>query len=184
MDVIKLAENGPALICPKIFKDERGYFFESFNEKGFKELVDNVDFVQDNESKSSYGVLRGMHFQKPPYAQAKLVRVVNGAVIDVVVDLRKDSPNYGQYYHAYLSGENHRQFYVPVGFAHGFVSLTDDVVFQYKCSNFYNKESEGSFYFLDPTIEIPWGTWVNYENFILSEKDQQAPLLKDIENPF
>lgn len=184
MDVIKLAENGPALICPKIFKDTRGYFFESFNEKGFKELVDNVDFVQDNESKSSYGVLRGMHFQKPPYAQAKLVRVVKGAVVDVIVDLRKDSPNYGQYYHAYLSDENHRQFYVPVGFAHGFVALSDEVVFQYKCSNFYNKDSEGSFYFADPTVGIPWETWINSEDFVLSEKDLRAPLLEDIENPF
>lgn len=188
MQVIKLSNNegfmGPSIITPSVFKDERGYFFESFNEKAFKEQVADVDFVQDNESKSSYGVIRGLHFQKPPYAQAKLVRVIKGAVIDFVVDIRKDSPTYKQTYCAYLSEENHKQFFVPRGFAHGFVSLRDDTVFQYKCDNFYNKESEGAIYFADPSIGIPWGLWLSEGDAKLSEKDLQNKLLEDIENPF
>lgn len=188
MEVVKYSDvpgfEGPVLIQPKIFKDERGYFFESFNEKQFKELVSDVDFVQDNESKSSYGVLRGLHFQKPPYAQAKLVRVINGSVVDVVVDIRKNSPNYGKWYSAYLSAENHRQFFVPRGFAHGFVSLSNDTVFQYKCDNYYNKESEGAVYYKDPEIGIPWQEWVNLYDISLSQKDTQNRLLEEIDNPF
>jgi len=185
MECIKL-ENcekfpSPVIIEPKIFKDERGYFFESFNEKEFKEKVADIDFVQDNESKSSYGVLRGLHFQKPPYAQAKLVRVIKGAVIDVVVDIRKDSPNYKKYYYAYLSEENHRQFFVPVGFAHGFVSLRDDTIFQYKCNNFYNKESEDAICYDDPEINIPWSSFINKNDIILSDKDKKNPLLINIQ---
>ena len=171
MEIQFLVKDGPALINPKVFKDERGYFFESFNEAEFKKEFGDVNFVQDNESRSSYGVLRGLHFQKGEYAQAKLVRVVRGAVVDVVVDIRPESPNYGKFYYAYLTEENHRQFFVPRGFAHGFVALRDDTVFQYKCDNFYNKESEGAIFALDSTINIPWWLWINRESLKLSEKD-------------
>ena len=185
MDFIRLSDDkemiGPVIIAPKVFKDERGYFFESFNEKEFKEKIADVDFVQDNESKSSYGVLRGMHFQKPPYAQAKLVRVVKGAVVDAVIDIRKDSPNFGQVYYAYLSEHNHRQFFVPRGFAHGFVSLSDNTIFQYKCDNFYNKESEGSVFYDDPEVNIQWTQWINTSDAVLSEKDKFGRFLSEQE---
>jgi len=192
MDVIKFQHQSeltspltsPALIIPKVFTDDRGYFFESFNEKTFKELVADIDFVQDNESKSSYGVLRGLHFQKPPYAQAKLVRVVKGAVVDVIIDIRKNSDFFGRFYYAYLSENNHRQLFVPRGFAHGFVTLSDEAIFQYKCDNFYNKESEGAIYYLDPDIDIPWQTWIDLNDIKLSDKDKCNKLLEDIENPF
>lgn len=192
MDVIKFQHQteltfpltSPALIIPKVFTDDRGYFFESFNEKAFKELVADIDFVQDNESKSSYGVLRGLHFQKPPYAQAKLVRVVKGAVVDVIVDIRKNSDFFGRFYYAYLSENNHRQLFVPRGFAHGFVTLSDEAIFQYKCDNFYNKESEGAIYYLDPDIDIPWQTWIDLNDIKLSDKDKCNKLMEDIENPF
>lgn len=174
----------PVLIFPEVHKDERGYFMESYNENTFKELVGEVNFVQDNESKSSYGVIRGLHFQKPPYDQAKLVRVVKGAVVDVVVDIRKESESYGKFFYAYLSEENKRQFFVPRGFAHGFVCLRDDTIFQYKCDNFYNKESEGAVYFNDPNIDIPWTMWVNIKDMKVSEKDSQSRLLEEIESPF
>ena len=170
---------GPVIIAPKVFKDDRGYFFESFNEKEFKEKIADIDFVQDNESKSSYGVLRGMHFQKPPHAQAKLVRVVKGAVVDAVIDIRKDSPNFGRVYYAYLSEENHRQFFVPRGFAHGFVSLSDNTIFQYKCDNFYNKDSEGSVFWQDPEINIMWTKWINYIDISQSEKDKVGKFLSE-----
>ena len=183
MEVIKL-ESGPAIITPAIHHDERGYFFESFNEKAFKEMVADVDFVQDNESCSSYGVLRGLHFQKPPYAQAKLVRVVKGAVVDFIVDIRKGSPTYGNYFMAYLSEENHRQFFVPRGFAHGFVALKDNTIFQYKCDNFYNRESEGAIFWLDNDINIHWASFVPFENIIVSNKDKVNGFLEDIDNPF
>ena len=192
MDVIKFQHQteltfpltSPALIIPKVFTDDRGYFFESFNEKAFKELVADIDFVQDNESKSSYGVLRGLHFQKPPYAQAKLVRVVKGAVVDVIVDIRKNSDFFGRFYYAYLSENNHRQLFVPRGFAHGFVTLSDEAIFQYKCDNFYNKESEGAIYYLDPDIDIPWQTLIDLNDIKLSDKDKCNKLMEDIENPF
>lgn len=183
MDVVKF-KDGPAIITPDMHYDGRGYFFESFNEQAFKDLIGGVNFVQDNESCSSYGVLRGLHFQKPPYAQAKLVRVVKGAVVDFVVDIRKGSPNYGKVYSAYLSEENHRQFFVPRGFAHGFVSLRDNTVFQYKCDNFYNKASEGAIYWLDTEINIPWSNFVSYDDIKISDKDKQNRLLEEIDNPF
>ena len=180
MEIQKWTENGPVLISPKIFKDDRGYFFESFNDKEFREKVCNTTFVQDNESRSSYGVIRGMHFQKGEHAQAKLVRVVKGAVVDVVVDIRPDSPYYKTWYFAYLSEENHRQFFVPRGFAHGFVALRDDTVFQYKCDNFYCKEAEGAYYFDDPTFQIPWGQWVDMSDVKVSEKDKNNPIFEEI----
>lgn len=179
MDILELDKNGPVLIGPKIFKDDRGYFFESFNDKEFREKVCDTTFVQDNESRSSYGVLRGLHYQTGEYEQAKLVRVVKGAVIDVVVDIRPGSENYGKYYRVYLSDDNHRQFFVPRGFAHGFLALRDDVIFQYKCDNFYNKESEGAIFFDDPTIGIPWGEWIDTREIKLSDKDMGNPLFAD-----
>lgn len=184
MKVIELIENGPKIISPELHRDSRGYFFESFNERAFKELVADVDFVQDNESKSEYGVLRGLHFQKPPYAQSKLVRVVNGAVFDVAVDIRAGSPTYGEWWGAYLSEENHRQFFIPQGFAHGFVALQDNTIFQYKCDNFYNKESEGSVNWLDPDINIDWGSWIRLDDIKTSDKDKIAPLLTEFKTPF
>ena len=183
MDIIKL-DSGPAIISPDIHRDKRGYFFESFNEKAFNDAVVEVDFVQDNESCSSYGVLRGLHFQRPPYAQAKLVRVVKGAAVDFIVDIRKGSPTYGRYFMAYLSEENHRQFFVPRGFAHGFLSLKDDTIFQYKCDNFYDRESEDAIFWLDPEIDIPWGSFVPFEDIVVSDKDKMNRLLEEIDNPF
>jgi len=184
MDVEVLIPGGPVVIYPRVFGDDRGYFFESFNEKEFKEKVADVDFVQDNESMSSDGVIRGLHFQKPPFAQAKLVRVVQGAVIDVAVDIRKGSPTYGQYWYEYLSGTNHKQFFVPRGFAHGFIALKPDTIFQYKCDNFYNKESEGSIRYDDPDIAIPWDNWIHDSQRKLSEKDLKAPAFKDFDSPW
>ena len=184
MEIERLAPEGPVVIIPKVFNDERGYFFESFNEKEFKEKVADVDFVQDNESFSASGTIRGLHFQKPPYAQAKLVRVVRGAVYDVVVDIRKGSPTYGKYYAVYLSETNHKQFFVPAGFAHGFVALQHDTIFQYKCDNFYNKESEGCIYYNDPILEMPWDKWIHESQRIISDKDKQGVSFKDFDSPF
>ena len=143
MEVIKTAIEGVFIIEPRLFKDDRGYFFESFSQREFNEKIRKVNFVQDNESKSGYGVLRGLHFQKPPYAQSKLVRVIKGAVLDVAVDIRKGSPTFGKYVSVELTEDNHRQFFIPRGFAHGFSVLTDEVIFQYKCDNFYAPQSEG-----------------------------------------
>lgn len=143
MDVIKTNINGVYIIEPRIFEDSRGYFFESYNDLEFVDKVGFVDFVQDNESKSSYGVMRGLHFQKPPYTQAKLVRCVRGAVLDVAVDLRKDSPTYGNHVAVELTEDNHRQLFIPKGFAHGFSVLSDIAIFQYKCDNFYHPECDG-----------------------------------------
>ena len=140
MEIIKTNIEGVVIIEPRIFKDDRGYFFESFSQREFEEKVCKTTFVQDNESKSSYGVLRGLHFQKPPFAQSKLVRVIKGAVLDVAVDIRKDSPTFGQYVSVELTGENHRQFFIPRGFAHGFSVLSEEVIFQYKCDNFYSPQ--------------------------------------------
>ena len=179
METARFCEGGPVLICPKIFKDNRGYFFETFNNKEFTEKVGEVNFVQDNESLSSYGTIRGLHFQKGEHAQAKLVRVIHGSVIDVAVDIRPESENFGQYYYVYLSGENHRQFFIPRGFAHGFIALEDNTLFQYKCDNYYNKESEGSMFFADSEIDIPWVGWVDAADFKISEKDSNAPLFSD-----
>ena len=156
MEVIKTDIDGVVIIEPRIFSDERGYFFESFSQREFEEKVCKTVFVQDNESKSSYGVLRGLHFQKPPYTQSKLVRVIKGAVLDVAVDIRKGSPTFGKHIAVELSGENHRQFFIPRGFAHGFSVLTDEVIFQYKCDAFYAPQSEGALAWDDPDLGIDW----------------------------
>lgn len=177
MEVIKTDIEGVVIIEPRIFRDERGYFFESFSQREFQEKVCNTVFVQDNESKSSYGVLRGLHFQKPPYAQSKLVRVIKGAVLDVAVDIRKGSPTFGQHVAVELTEDNHRQFFIPRGFAHGFSVLTDEVIFQYKCDNFYAPQSEGALAWDDPDLGIDWR--LPAEKVILSEKDRHHSRLKD-----
>lgn len=182
MNVIETKIPGVVIIEPRLFPDARGYFFESFSKREFEEKVGKIDFVQDNESKSSYGVLRGLHFQKPPYAQSKLVRVVKGAVLDVAVDIRKGSPTFGQHVAVELTEDNHRQFFIPRGFAHGFAVLTDEVIFQYKCDNFYAPASEGAIAWDDPDLGIDWR--VPAEKVILSEKDKKHPRLKEIDSPF
>ena len=183
MEVKRTGIEGVLVIEPKVFGDERGYFFESFNAKEFKEKTGiDVNFVQDNESKSRYGVLRGMHFQNPPYTQSKLVRVVKGKVLDVVVDIRKGSPTYGKYEMCELTEDNHRQFFVPKGMAHGFAVLSDEAVFQYKCDDFYHPEAEGAIAWNDPAIAINWP--ITADEIILSEKDKHHPCLKDFESPF
>ena len=182
MDVIKTEIEGVVIIEPRLFKDERGYFFESFSEREFNTKVRTIRFVQDNESKSSYGVLRGLHFQKPPYAQSKLVRVIKGAVLDVAVDIRKGSPTFGQHVAVELTEDNHRQFFIPRGFAHGFSVLTPEVIFQYKCDNFYAPQSEGAIAWNDPDLHIDWR--IPADKVILSEKDKHHPLLKDAPDLF
>ena len=175
MNIIQTEIDGLVVIEPRVFGDDRGYFFESFNEREFREKVGDVQFVQDNESKSRYGVLRGLHFQKGEHAQAKLVRVVSGAVLDVAVDLRPGSPTYGKHHAEVLSGENHRQMFIPRGFAHGFSVLSEEVVFQYKCDNFYCPASEGAIAWNDPDLAIDWR--IPAEAVILSEKDKHHPFL-------
>ena len=175
MNVIKTDLDGVVIIEPRIFNDDRGYFFESFSERDFFANVREIHFVQDNESKSSYGVLRGLHFQKPPFAQSKLVRVIKGAVLDVAVDIRVGSPTFGQHVSVELTADNHRQFFIPRGFAHGFSVLSDEVVFQYKCDNFYAPQSEGAIAWNDPDLKIDWR--IPDEKIILSEKDKKHPLL-------
>lgn len=182
MEVIKTNIEGVIIIEPRIFKDDRGYFFESFSQREFEEKVCKTTFVQDNESKSSYGVLRGLHFQKPPFAQSKLVRVIKGAVLDVAVDIRKGSPTFGQYVSVELTGENHRQFFIPRGLAHGFSVLSEEVIFQYKCDNFYSPQSEGAIAWNDPDLNIDWH--IPAEKVVLSEKDSKHPRLKDWQNVF
>ncbi len=182
MEVIKTEIDGVVIIEPRIFKDERGYFYESFSQREFEEKVCRTTFVQDNQSKSSYGVLRGLHFQKPPYCQSKLVRCIKGAVLDVAVDIRKGSPTFGKYVAVELTGENHRQFFVPRGFAHGFAVLSDEAVFQYKCDNFYNKESEGSVAWNDPQLGIDWR--IPFEKVLLSEKDKLSKNIADADYLF
>ena len=177
MEVIKTDIEGVVIIEPRIFKDERGYFYESFSQREFEEKVCRTTFVQDNQSKSSYGVLRGLHFQKPPYAQSKLVRCIKGTVLDVAVDIRKGSPTFGKYVAVELSEDNHRQFFIPRGFAHGFAVLSDEAVFQYKCDNFYNKESEGAVAWDDPELCIDWK--VPADKVLLSEKDRQNKCIAD-----
>lgn len=178
MKVIKTNIEGVVLIEPRIFYDDRGYFFESFSDKNFQEMVcRNIRFVQDNESRSSYGVVRGLHFQKPPYAQSKLVRVIQGAVLDVAVDIRKGSPTFGQHVAVELSGENHRQLFIPRGFAHGFSVLTPEVLFQYKCDNFYAPQAEGAIAWDDPDLNIDWR--IPADQVILSEKDKHHNRLRD-----
>lgn len=180
MAVIKTEIEGVFIIEPKIFGDERGYFYESYNKERFEiETGVVTDFVQDNQSKSSYGVLRGLHFQKPPHAQSKLVRVVKGAVLDVAVDIRKGSPTFGKHVAVELTENNHLQFFIPRGFAHGFVVLSEEAIFQYKCDNLYAPESEGSIIWNDPDINIDWK--VDADKIILSEKDKHHPCLKDLD---
>lgn len=182
MDIIKTAIDGVVIIEPRLFKDERGYFFESFSQKEFEEKVCKTVFVQDNESKSSYGVLRGLHFQKPPFAQSKLVRVVRGAVLDVAVDIRKGSPTFGKHVAVELTAENHRQFFIPRGFAHGFSVLSQEVVFQYKCDNYYAPQSEGALAWDDPELSIDWR--IPAGEIVLSKKDKVHPRLKDADGLF
>ena len=182
MEVIKTAIEGVYIIEPKVFGDARGYFFESFSKREFKEKVGDIHFVQDNESMSKYGVMRGLHFQRPPYAQSKLVRCVKGKVIDVAVDIRKGSPTYGQHVAALLSEDNHRQFFIPQGFAHGFAVLSESAVFQYKCDNFYHPEADGGISILDESLGIDWG--LAMEEALLSEKDTKHPKLAEFDSPF
>ncbi len=182
MNIIQTSISGVVIIEPHLFKDDRGYFFESFSERNFNTQVREVKFVQDNESMSSYGVMRGLHFQRPPYTQSKLVRCVKGAVLDVAVDIRKGSPTYGQHVAVELTEENHRQFFVPRGFAHGFAVLSETAIFQYKCDNFYHPEADGGISILDDSLGIDWR--IPTDHAILSEKDTKHPLLKDFDSPF
>lgn len=182
MEVIKTDIEGVVIIEPRIFNDDRGYFYESFSQREFEEKVCRTVFVQDNQSKSSYGVLRGLHFQKPPYCQSKLVRCIKGAVLDVAVDIRKGSPTFGKYVAVELTDENHRQFFVPRGFAHGFAVLSEEAVFQYKCDNFYCKESEGSVAWNDPDLAIDWR--IPADKILLSEKDKLSKNIREAEYLF
>ena len=182
MEVITTSINGVFIIEPRIFEDSRGYFFESFSQREFEEKIGPINFVQDNESKSSYGVMRGLHFQRPPFTQSKLVRCVKGAVLDVAVDIRKGSPTYGQHVAVELTEDNHRQFFIPKGFAHGFAVLSETAVFQYKCDEFYHPEADGGISILDVSLNIDWH--IPTDKSILSEKDTKHPLLKDFETPF
>ena len=198
MEVIKTSIDGVFIIEPRIFEDSRGYFFESFSQREFEEKIGPINFVQDNESKSSYGVMRGLHFQRPPFTQSKLVRCVKGAVLDVAVDIRKGSPTYGQHVSVILAGDDmvgtpslfgegweeaaHRQFFIPKGFAHGFAVLSETAVFQYKCDEFYHPEADGGISILDDSLNIEWR--IPMDKAILSDKDTKHPLLKDFETPF
>lgn len=180
MNVIKTDIEGVVIIEPKVFGDHRGYFFESFNARDFEaQTGQKIDFVQDNESKSCYGVVRGLHFQKGDKAQSKLVRVVSGAVLDVAVDIRPGSPTFGKYVSVELTAENHRQFFIPKGFAHGFAVLSPEAVFQYKCDEFYCPEAEGAIAWDDPALAIDWR--IPAEDVVLSEKDKKHPRLKEAE---
>lgn len=171
---------GLALYIPRKFEDDRGYFFESFNEEFFRKEIGNFHFKQDNQSQSSKGVLRGLHFQAPPYDQGKLVRVIKGSVFDVAVDIRKSSPTFGQHQMVELSEENNHVFWIPPGFAHGFVALEEDTIFSYKCTNLYHAASEGALHYNDHQLDIDWGV----SNPLISGKDEQAPLLEDFNSPF
>lgn len=182
MEVIPTEIEGVVILEPKVFKDSRGYFFESFSQREFDEKVRPVNFVQDNESMSSYGVMRGLHFQRPPYTQSKLVRCVKGAVLDVAVDIRKGSPTYGRHVAVELTEENHRQFFVPKGFAHGFAVLSETAVFQYKCDNFYVPQADGGISILDHSLEIDWK--IPTDKALLSEKDIKHVLLRNFDSPF
>lgn len=178
MNIIETGIEGLWIIEPRIFGDSRGYFFESFSQKEFDEKIGPVNFVQDNESKSCYGVVRGLHFQKPPHAQAKLVRVVKGKVLDVAVDLREGSPTYGKHCAVELSEENHRQMFIPKGFAHGFSVLSEEAVFQYKCDEYYAPHSEGAVLWNDVDLAIDWR--IPEDKVILSDKDRRHPTLKEL----
>ncbi|MBQ8071795.1 MAG: dTDP-4-dehydrorhamnose 3,5-epimerase [Bacteroidales bacterium] len=182
MEIIETSIPGVVLIEPKVFGDSRGYFFESYSKRDFDRMVRPVTFVQDNESMSSYGVVRGLHYQKGAFSQSKLVRVIEGKVLDVAVDIRKGSPTFGQHVSIVLSAENHRQLFIPRGFAHGFAVLSERAVFQYKCDNLYAPSSEGAIAWNDPSLGIDW--MIPPEDVILSEKDKRHPLLKDAEGLF
>lgn len=182
MNVIKTPIEGLLIIEPRVFHDARGYFVETYNEQRYREAGVDAAFVQDNQSCSTYGVVRGLHFQKPPYTQAKLVSCTKGRVLDVAVDLRKESPTYGKWYAVELSEENHRQFYIPRGFAHGFSVLSEQAVFTYKCDNLYHPEAEGGLLLSDPDVAIEWQ--VPKEMRVISEKDTKHPLFKDLVSPF
>lgn len=182
MEVIRTAIDGVVIIEPRIFEDARGYFFESFSQREFEQKVRKIDFVQDNESMSSYGVMRGLHFQRPPFTQSKLVRCVRGRVLDVAVDIRKGSPTYGRHVAVELSEDNGLQLFIPRGFAHGFAVLSDVAVFQYKCDNYYYPEAEGGISILDTSLGIDWK--IPAGEVVLSEKDTRHPLFKDFKSPF
>ena len=168
------------IIKPRVFEDNRGYFFESYNKQEFIRLGIDQNFVQDNESMSQKGVLRGLHFQRPPFAQGKLVRVMQGSVMDVAVDIRKTSPTYGHWASVILTQQNKWMYWIPPGFAHGFVSLEDNTIFFYKCTNVYNKEAEGSILWNDPTLNIDW----EIDDPVIAEKDTKAPLFENFDSPF
>ncbi|MEA5109707.1 dTDP-4-dehydrorhamnose 3,5-epimerase [bioreactor metagenome] len=180
MEIVKTGIPDVLIIKPRVYNDDRGYFFESYNRSDFAAAGIDADFLQDNESRSMKGVLRGLHFQKPPYAQGKLVRVVSGAVLDVAVDLRRNSPWFGKWVSVELTDQNKWMCWIPAGFAHGFISLEDNTVFIYKCTNVYNAASEGSVRWNDPDLNINWGNI----SPVLSPKDQAAPLLRDLGNIF
>lgn len=180
MKVNKTSIEGLLIIEPRVFKDNRGYFYESYNEDKFKEIGIDARFVQDNQSLSQKGALRGLHFQAPPFEQGKLVRVIQGAVNDVVVDIRKNSPTYGQSFSLFISAENQLMFWIPPGFAHGFETLEDNTIFLYKCTNMYHKESEGGLLWNDPALGIQWQT----QEPLMSDKDLILPKLKDLNSPF
>ena len=182
MNVIETGIEGLLILEPRIFKDARGYFFESFSQREFEDKVGPVRFVQDNESMSTYGVMRGLHFQRPPYTQSKLVRCVSGRVLDVAVDIRLGSPTYGQHVAVELSAENHRQFFISKGFAHGFAVLSETAVFQYKCDEFYHPEADDGISILDGSLGIDWR--IPTDKAILSEKDTRHGMLVDFKSPF
>ena len=183
MEILKTEIEGLLILKPKVFTDSRGYFYESYSKRVFDEAVGReVDFVQDNQSKSSYGVVRGLHFQKPPFAQSKLVRCIKGRVLDVAVDLRKDSPTFGKHFAVELTEDNNLQFFIPRGFAHGFSVLSEEAVFQYKCDNYYAPKADGGISLNDESLGIDWR--IAPEDRILSDKDLHHPLLSEIESPF
>lgn len=187
MEIIQTDIEGVLIIEPRVFDDARGYFFESFSQREFDDKVapilsHSVHFVQDNESMSSYGVMRGLHFQRPPFTQSKLVRCVKGAVLDIAVDIRKGSPTFGRHVAVELTEDNHRQFFVPRGFAHGFAVLSDTAIFQYKCDEFYHPEADGGISIQDPSLGIDWR--IPAEKAILSEKDTKHPTLAEFDSPF
>lgn len=180
MEITKTPIEGLLVLQPKIWKDDRGYFFESFRQDVFAKLNVDVNFVQDNQSLSQKGTIRGLHYQVAPFEQGKLVRVVQGKVLDVALDIRKNSPTYGQYYSIELSAENQTQFYIPPGFAHGFSTLEDNTIFCYKCTNYYSKVSEGGVRFDDPALAIDW----KVEGLFVSDKDRELPLFAEFVSPF
>ena len=182
MNLIKTKLDGLVVLKPTVFKDNRGYFMESYNQKNINKLLGNINFIQDNESESSRGVLRGLHFQKPPYTQAKLVRCLKGSVLDVVLDLRKDSKTYGIFETISLTEENKKQLFIPKGFAHGFIVLSKSAILSYKVDNYYNPESESGIIWNDPDLNIDWK--INKNEIIVSEKDKNLPTFNEIINPF